>query len=79
MNMMPMMKTMYALLESMIENCLFFFNEQTTDANESFVPENRKENVIDRIKILKIVLEIRKDAVAKIKNTMKLIPVRYLM
>lgn len=79
MNMMPMMKTMYALLESMIENCLFFFNEQTTDANESFVPENRNENVIDRIKILKIVLEIRKDTVAKIKNTTKLIPVRYLM
>jgi hypothetical protein len=78
MNIMPKPKTMAALLESMIDSCLFLFNEPRIEANESFVPVIRKDTVIVRNKILKIGSDIRKVIEAKITNTTKLIPVKYL-
>ena len=78
MNTKPRMKTMYALLELMIESCLFRFRDPTIEANESFTPENRNENAIDRVNILRMVSEIRNDAAVRTTNTIRLIPVSYL-
>ncbi len=77
MNPKPRMKTMYALLELMIESCRFRLRDPTIEANESFTPEKRNENAIDRVNILRMVSEIRNEAAVRITNTTRLIPVRY--
>jgi len=74
----PRKKTIYALLEVMIESCLFRWRAPIIEDKESFAPENRNENAIVNIKKLRILSDTIKEAAVRPTNTSKLIPERYL-